>query len=110
MRSIVAGLALLAAAAACGPRQVEVGTGTAPAGSDVALTVTNNDTQGVNVYYVLAGNQTLVGEVAARTTQTLTVRGLSSGSSVTLRASRKDGSRSYDRNVVLSGAYSWTIP
>jgi hypothetical protein len=103
-------LALLAAAAACGPRQVEVGTGTAPAGSEIPLTVTNNDTQGVNVYYVIAGNQTLVGEVAARSTQTLTVRGLSNGSSVTLRAARKDGSRAYDRNVVLNGPYAWTIP
>lgn len=110
MRAFLAGLALLATAA-CGPRQVEVGTGTAPSGSDMALAVTNNDAQAVNVYYVLGGTEHLVGQVPARSSQTLTVRGLSAGSTVTLRATRQDGSRSYNReNVVLSGSFAWTVP
>jgi hypothetical protein len=110
MRALIAGLALLVTAA-CGPRQVEVGTGAPPAGSDMTLTLTNNDGQAVNVYYVSGGGtENFIGEVGARSTQTLTIRGLPSGSSVTLRAARKDGSRRWDRNATLSGAYSWTIP
>jgi hypothetical protein len=109
MRAILAGLAVIVIAA-CGPRQVEVGSGPVPATSEMSLTVTNNDAQAVNVYYVMGGTANFVGEVPARSTQTLSITGLASGSSVTLRAARKDGSRRYERNATLTGAYSWEIP
>jgi hypothetical protein len=49
--------------------------------------------------------------VPANTTQTVPVRGVSAGSSVTLRAAPVDGSVSYTReNVTLGQGVTWRVP
>ncbi|MGH7718387.1 MAG: hypothetical protein ACREON_06025 [Gemmatimonadaceae bacterium] len=108
MRGLLA-VVLMVALAAC-TRQVEVDSGPAPA-SGVALDVTNNASQAVNVYVVTGGNELFVGQVPANSTQRLPVSGVASGSSVTLRARLMDGTRTYARdNVMLTGTYSWRVP
>ena len=109
MRALLMGFALLTAAA-CGPRQVEVGSG-APSQAEVTLTVKNNFSQAVSVYVVQGGNPMFVKLVAANATETVPVHGVASGSNVTLRATLADGSRTVEKSgVSLSGTYSWTIP
>jgi len=79
--------------------------------SEVSLSVTNNLSQAVNVYVVNMGSEIFVGQVAANSTQSLSVGGVSSGSTVTLRARTADGSRTYTRdNVTLTGSYGWQVP
>jgi len=56
MRVLMVSLSVLALAA-CGPRQVEVKTGPEPT-AEVALHVTNNLSQAVNVYVVSGANET----------------------------------------------------
>jgi hypothetical protein len=109
MRVILAGLALLVAAA-CGPRQVETGTGTVTGGTDPTLHVTNNSSQSVNVYVVSGGQEIFVDAVPARSDRHLVVRGVAPGATVELRAKLADGSRTYTRNATLSGMYAWTVP
>ncbi len=103
---------LLALVAACGPRQVEVRT--APAATrapELAVHVTNNLAQPVNVYVVSEGTDLFLRQVPANTTMHLPVQGVTAGSTVTLRATTLDGSRTYTRrDVVLDGMYSWTLP
>jgi hypothetical protein len=109
MRGLLIGLALLATAA-CGPRQVEVGSG-AVSQAEVSLTVTNNLSQAVSVYVVQGGNPMFVKLVAASATETIPVRGVAAGSNVTLRATLADGSRTVEKTgVTLNGTYAWTIP
>ena len=105
-------VAAAATLAACGPRQVEVRTGASPdAASAVGVRVTNNLSQGVNVYVVTGGSDLFLRQVAANSTETLDVRGVAPGSSVTLRATTVDGTRTYTKeNVVLSGTYVWQVP
>ena len=105
---------LLALCVACTGRQVEVGTG--PVTEQAAemaptLRVTNSLAQAVNVYVVNAGTEMFVGQVGAQATQQLTVRGMPSGSAVTLRAKQVDGRNVFERaNVVLSDVYEWRVP
>jgi hypothetical protein len=110
----LAPLVLLALAAACTGRQVEVRTGpeTAAVESAASLRVTNSAQQAVNVYVVTNGQEAFVGQVAAQSTQLLTVQGVPSGSSVTLRAREVDGRRTYERaNVALAaGVFEWRVP
>jgi biopolymer transport protein ExbD len=108
MRALLAVFAL-AATVACGSRQVDVSSGTSTQ-SSLSLTVTNNETQPVSVYVVQGGNPMFVKEVAARSTETVSVPGIAAGSSVTLRAVRADGSRTYNKDVTLTGSYNWTVP
>jgi len=109
MRALLMGFALLATAA-CGPRQVEVGS-SAPTAAEVTLNVTNNFGQAISVYVVQGGNATFVKMVAANATESVPVRGVASGSNVTLRATLADGSRTVEKSgVTLSGTYSWTVP
>ena len=97
--------------AACGPRQVEVTTGAQPSVAELGLQMTNNLSQGVNVYVVSGGSDVFLRQVAANSTETLAVRGVAAGSTVTLRATTVDGSRTYTKdNVVLSGTYVWQVP
>lgn len=112
MRVVIAALTLLLATA-CGPRQVEVRT--APSQSENAPTIhfTNNLPQPVNVYVTTGGNDLFVGQVSANTTSDLVVRGVTSGSSVALKAVTMDAARTYtppNRSVILEGRYNWTIP
>lgn len=107
-------VAMLAVAlAACGGRQVEVGTGPRPAetGQTTGVQVTNNLTQPVNVYVVSGGSEIFLRQVPANTSESLPVRGVAAGSTVTLRATTVDGTRTYTKeNLVLSGSTPWTVP
>ena len=97
--------------AACGGRQVEVGTGPRPASAQIGLQVTNNLTQPVNVYVVSGGSDIFLRQVGANATESLPVQGVAAGSTVTLRATTVDGTRTYTKeNVVLSGNYVWQVP
>ena len=109
MRAFLAVLALVVVAA-CGPRQVDVTSGAPTTQSQISLTVANNETQPVQVYVVQGGNPMFVKQVAARSTETLTVPGIAAGSSVTLRATRADGSKTYNKDVTLTDSYRWEIP
>ena len=102
--------ALMFALSACAARQVEVQTGETPA-TGVAIDLTNNASQAVNVYVTSGGNDILVGQVPANSTQRLSVSGVAAGSSVTLKARLVDGTRTYTKdNVLLSGTYAWQVP
>ena len=109
MRLALAALSL-AALAACGPRQVEVQT--APTQSaEVAIHFTNNLSQAVNVYVNSGGSDMFVRQVAARTTEHLPVPGLSSGTSVTLKATVVGSATTYQKgNVVMTEMVSWRVP
>ena len=111
MRALLTGLlAATMVVGACGPRQVEVQT--APdTQAQLGLHVTNNLNQPVNVYVVNMGSEIFLGQVAANSAQRLSVAGVTSGSSVTLRAVTTSGGTTYSRdNVVLTGTYSWQVP
>lgn len=115
MKALIAAALLVVAAsglAACGPRQVEVRT--APAATrapELALDVTNNLSQAVNVYVVNAGTDLFIRQVPANTTMHLPVQNVTPGTTVTLRATTVDGSRTFTRtNVTLNGMYAWTLP
>lgn len=109
MRAFFAVLALVVAAA-CGPRQVDVTSGAPSSQSQITLTVTNNETQAIQVYVVQGGNPMFVKQVAARSTETMSVTGVAPGSSVTLRATRADGSRTWNKDVTLTDSYNWVVP
>ena len=109
MKAILAVL-MLAFVTACGPRRVEVQTGT-PTQSSLSLTVTNNANRAVNVYVVSGGQDIFVGQVSANSTQTLSVSGVAAGSTVSLRARPVDGGDGWRKdNVVLAGTYAWQVP
>ena len=104
-------LATVAALPAGGPRQVQVTTGeAAPAESSVEFT--NTLGQAVNLYArVASGAELFLRQVPANSTQSVPVRGVSAGTSVTLRAAPVDGSVSYSReNVVLGRGVVWRVP
>ncbi len=99
-----------AGVAACGPRRAEVGA-VERAAAAVRLNVTNTLGQAINVYVVENGVATFVRQVGANVTETVPVRGVSPGTSVTLRAVPADGRQAYTReNIVLSGSYDWRVP
>ena len=106
----LAAAALVLFMSACGPRQVEVRTAPAQA-TQVAVPVTNNLSQAVNVYATLAGTDNFLGQVRANSSQTLPLQGFASGSTVNLKAVTADGRNTYSRaNVVLSGTYAFAVP
>lgn len=113
MKSMIVALAILSAAVpavACGPRQVEVRTGPQRA-SEVTLRVTNNLTQSLNIYVVSGGTDVFLKQVAASSAESMTVPGIAAGTTVQLKATPADGSRTYTRdNVMLSGMYDWQVP
>ena len=105
--------ALLAAAAACGPRQAEVRTTPQTTQNEPSIHFTNNLGQAVNVYARTGTNDIFIQQVNANTTANLPVHGVANGSTVELRATTIDGVRTYQpptKSVVLSGSYNWTIP
>jgi hypothetical protein len=102
--------ATLALATACGPRQVQVRTAPAQQ-TQVSLSVNNSLAQGVNVYVSLNGQETFLRQVAANSTVAIPVQGFAPGSTVSLRATTIDGTRTYSRsNVVLNGTVNWALP
>jgi len=102
---------VIATAAACGPRQVEVRTAPTTA-TEQAVQVTNNLSQAVNVYVTGAStSEMFLKQVPANTAEKVPVQGISNGTSVTFKAVTVDGSRTYQsRNVTLSGLFVWSIP
>jgi hypothetical protein len=105
---------VLAAAVACGPRQVEVRTAPTPtASSTPSVQLTNNLSQAVNVYVVSSGGGELfLRQVPANTAETVPVSGLATGSPVTFKAVTVDGSRTYQsRTAPLAPvAFQWAVP
>lgn len=110
MRAFIVGLALVTVAA-CGSRQVEVRTAPQAEVAVPTIHLTNNLSQAVNVYVVTAASDMFIRQVSANTVMDLPVRGIADGSTVTLRATTIDGTRTYSRsNIVLSGSYAWQVP
>ena len=109
MRALMLSLSIFALAA-CSGRQVEVRTGPEPA-ADVALHVTNNLSQAVNVYVVSGTNDIFLKQVAANTVEHFPVSGVAAGSTVNLRAVTVDGTRTYTKNnITLNAMYDWRLP
>src|SRR5438067_4873328 len=102
-------LAILALTTACGPRRVEVRT--APTSSNQSLEVSNDLTQAVNVYVTVAGSDTFLRQVPAKTAQVVPLPGLNAGTTVSFKAVTVDGTRTFTReNVSLSGTYPFPLP
>jgi hypothetical protein len=101
----------LAAASACGPRQVEVRTAPATA-TEQSVQITNNLSQAVNVYVTSpAGGEIFLRQIPANTVEKVPVQGISSGTNVTFKAVTVDGARTYQsRNVGLTGLFVWSVP
>ena len=110
MRACIAAMMLATSVAACGPRQVEVNS--APAQSaEVAVNVTNNLSETVNVYATVNGEDMFLGAVGGGSAMSLPVRGVSSGTTVTLKATRMSDKYTYSTSgVTLSGTYLWQVP
>lgn len=109
MRNLMLSLSIFALAA-CSGRQVEVRTGPEPV-ADVALRVTNNLSQSVNVYVVSGGNDIFVKQVGSNSVEHIPVSGIAAGSTVNLRAVTVDGTRTYTKNsVTLNSLYEWRLP
>ena len=110
MRVLMVSLSMLALAACGGGRQVEVRTGPEPA-SEVAIHLTNNLSQPVNVYVISGTSDIFVKQVGSNSVEHLPIQGVAAGSTVNLRAVTVDGTRTYTRNnVVLSSMYEWRLP
>jgi hypothetical protein len=100
---------LVAALTACS-RKVEVGSAPSPS-SGMAVHLTNNASQAVNVYVTSSGSDVFIGQVGANSEKTLPVSGISSGTAVTLKARTADGARTYTKdNVSLASSTDWTVP
>lgn len=109
MKTLILAVAILATTA-CGPRPVEVQNGPKPA-NEVTLRVTNNLSQDVNVYVVNGGQDLFLKQVAANSTAALSVPGIPAGTTVMLKATPADGSKTYTRdNVTLTTLYDWQVP
>lgn len=110
MRTLMVSLSMLALAACAGGRQVEVRTGPQPS-ADVALHLTNNLSQAVNVYVVSGASDIFVKQVNANSVEHIPVAGVAAGSTVNLRAVTVDGRSTYTKNnVMLSSMYEWRLP
>lgn len=109
MRASLLALSIVLSAA-CGPRQVEVRTA-ADLPPQSALLVENTLKQAVNVYVVAGGSEFFLRQVGPGNTLRLPVRGIPSGRLVTLRATTRDGERTFSReSVVLEGTVNWRVP
>ena len=110
MKITIASIVLALGLSACGPRQVEVTTGAQPV-ADVSIRFTNNLTQAVNLYVTSGGTDVFLKQVSASSVEVVPVRGLSAGTTVTLKARTVDGTRTYTRdNIYLASNYDWRIP
>ena len=110
MKIFLASLALIIGTSACGPRQVEVTTGAQPA-ADVSIRLTNNLTQAVNLYVTSGGTDVFLKQVSANSVEVVPVRGITAGTTVTLKARTVDGTRTYTRdNIYLGANYEWRVP
>jgi len=93
-------------------RSVKVNTAPAPAAATaVTFHVTNNLAQPVNVYVTTGGSDVLAGQVAGNSTSALSVPGVGSGATVSLKARTADGTHTYTRDdVTLTSSYTWQVP
>ena len=108
MRTFVVAALLLTAA--CGPRQVEVRSAPTQT-TEVAIHFTNNLSKAVNVYVNAGESDLFVKQVGANATEHLPVRGISSGTRVTLKAKPIDGTTGYERQgVTMTDMTTWRIP
>lgn len=106
----IALLAAVSTAAGACSRQVAVTTPSTSSAS-VTLKITNNASQSVTVIVQSAGTDYTVGTVAANSTAMLSVAQVPSGSTVRLRATLADGSRTYTRDgVVMTSSTEWQVP
>ncbi|MDP1860952.1 MAG: hypothetical protein Q8K82_19920 [Gemmatimonadaceae bacterium] len=102
-------LVLMLGSAACS-RQVTL-QATPAAAVEVSIKVTNNTTQPITVFVQAGGTEITLKQVAARSTEILSVPNVAAGTTVRLRATLADGSRSYTReSVVLNGVFEWQVP
>ena len=105
-------VAVLSVPAACGPRQVAVRTGESTA-AESTIEFTNGLTTAVNVYVRpnSGAGELFLRQVAAQTTETIPVRGVSPGTSVRLRATPVSGNPNYEQeNVTLGRGFVWRVP
>jgi hypothetical protein len=110
MKTLLAFLIMSISTSACGPRQVEVTTGPQPA-ADVSIRFTNNLTQAVNLYVTSGGTDVFLKQVSANSVEVVPVRGITAGTTVTLKARTVDGTRTYSRdNIYLAANYEWRVP
>jgi hypothetical protein len=110
MRALIAAAMLATSVVACGPRQVEVGSAPS-ATAEVAVNVTNNLSEPVNVYARVNGEDMFLGQVGGGSSMSLPVKGISTGTTVELRAARMSDKYTYSKSgVVLSGTYLWQVP
>jgi len=104
MRALLLTFAVTLALAGCFKR----GTGQEAA---IRLTVTNELPQPVNVRVVFGEKETGVGDVGAKETKELPVRGFARGVTVTLKAVTADSVRTYTKEgVKLQARTPWTVP
>ena len=110
MKRLLLGLTLVVAVSACGNRGIVVENTPKPA-TAAALTVTNNLDQAVNVYVVSGSTDHFVKQVAAKSTDQLNVTGVDVGSTVRLKATTADGTKTYTKDgVVLQSSTTWQVP
>jgi len=103
-------LVVVALASVACSRQVTL-QATPAASVEVSLKVTNRAAQAVSVYVVAQGTELFLKSIAANSTEILSVPGVPAGTTVRLRATLADGSRSYTREgVVLNGVFEWQVP
>jgi uncharacterized lipoprotein YajG len=108
MRSLLVIAALLVAGCS---RQVRVETAPPAATASASLKVTNASSQAISVYVQGPGAELYLKQVAANSTEIVPVPGIADGTTVKLRATLADGSRSYTRSdVLLRGVYEWRVP
>ena len=76
-----------------------------------ALVFENTLEQAVNVYVIAGGSEFFLRQVGPGNTLRLPVRGIPSGRLVTLRATTRDGARTFSReSVMLEGTINWRVP
>ena len=79
--------------------------------ASASIKVTNTAAQAVSVYVTAGGAELFVKSVGANSTEVLPLTGVAAGSTVKLRATLADGSKSYTRdNVALNGVFDWKVP
>jgi len=110
MKRVLVTLLLGVALVGC-HRGVQVKTAPTPSVKAVTFHVTNNLPQPVNVYVTTGGSDVLAGQVAGNSTQALSVPGVATGSTVSLKARTVDGTHTYTRDdVTLTSSYTWQVP